>query len=70
MKNKTRKMYMVTKAIWGADSPVDLFFETLEGAEAFYQEQDYVDNPESVRVPENQVRHLLGHTYAYLYRLS
>ncbi len=56
------KLYKVTKAVWGADKPEELFFKTKEEADAFYEVSDYVDKPVKVTMEKEKAQKAIFNT--------
>ena len=65
MKKKT--LYKVVKAVWGSDRTQNLYFETKEEADKFYNGSDYVDPPRKVKMPIDKAVDVLGMTNDFLW---
>ncbi len=60
MKKKT--LYKVVKAVWGSNRTQNLYFETKEEADKFYNGSDYVDPPKKVKMSIDKAVDVLGMT--------
>lgn len=45
MKRQLKTLYRCTYGVWGLDSPVKRYFETLEEAKKFWEDHDFCDYP-------------------------
>lgn len=60
-----RTLYKVVKADWGLDRLIDLYFETKEEADEFYEASNYVDRPVKECMSEEEAFYALRNTEFY-----
>jgi hypothetical protein len=55
-------LWKVTKAVWGSDSPIYMYFKTKAEADNYYHSTNYVDPPERIRVDAGTAEEALDYT--------
>lgn len=60
-----KTLWKVAKAVLGAERPAELYFETKEAADKFYNDSDYADKPVKVTMSEDEAWHALASTEFY-----
>lgn len=55
-----KKLFYVEQSVWGKDKKEELYFETEQEANAYYNENDYCSKPEIKTFTEEQAKDLIN----------